>query len=90
MSGPCREALAGGEELGKVVAFLGNKKSSDLHVLGVEVLGLCLQAADSMTLLHTSGCLQLLLAHITDSADPNMKRNATLALARAATDGEVL
>ncbi len=74
--------------MGKLVAFLGDKTSAELHVFGVEVLGLSLQAADSMTLLHSSGCLQLLLSHITDSTDPNMKRKATLTLATAATDGK--
>ena len=88
LTGPSREALAGGEDLAKLVEFLGDKKSTDLHVLGVEVLGLCLYAADSMTILHSSGLLQQLLTYITDSNDPNMKKQATLTLARIATDGE--
>ena len=70
------------------MAFLGDKKCSDLHVLAVEVLGLCLETSASMTLLQSSGNLQQLLAHIADSTDPLMKKNATNTLARAAKDCE--
>lgn len=85
---PSRETVSSGDDLPKLVAFLGDKKSSNLHVLTVEVLGLCLGDASSMTLLQSSGCLQQLMGHIADSTEPLMKKNATNTLARAADDGE--
>ena len=70
------------------MSFLGTKDCSDLHVLGVSVLSLCLEDAQSMVALQSSGCLQQLLTHITESVSPDMKRHAAKALAKAATNGE--
>ena len=70
------------------MTFLGNKDCSDLHVLAVSVLSLCLDDAESMVALQSSGCLQQLLQHITNSSSPEMKRHAAKTLAKAATNSE--
>lgn len=88
LSANCRKAVVDGDGLVKLVSFLGNKDCSDLHVLAVSVLSLCLDDAESMVALQSSGCLQQLLQHITSSTSPDMKRHAARALAKAATDSE--
>ena len=80
----CRKAVVNGDGLAKIVSFLGNKDFADLHVLAVSVLSLCLEDAESMVALQSSDCLQQLLQHIRDSSDPEMKGNASKALAKAA------
>lgn len=84
----CRKAVVEGDGLAKLVSFLGNKEYADLHVLGVSVLSLCLEDAESMVALQGSGCLQQLLQHITESNSADMKRHAAKALATAATNCE--
>ena len=80
----CRQSVVSSDGLGKLVSFLGNKGCSDLHALGVSVLALCLDDAESMVALQSSGCLQQLLSHITESSSHDMKRHAANALAKAA------
>lgn len=80
--------VAGGEGISKLVALLGDKDCTDLHVLAVEVLGLCLEDTDSMSILQGSGCLQQLLCHITESTNQQMKKHTTNTLASAASNGE--
>ena len=82
----CRKAVVNGDGLAKIVLFLGNKDCSDLHVLAVSVLSLCLEDAQSMVALQSSDCLQQLLQHIADSSSPDMKCQAAKALAKAATN----
>ena len=84
----CRQSVVSGDGLAKLVSFLGNKDYSDLHVLGVSVLSLCLEDAQSMVALQSSGCLQQLLTHISESNSPDMKRHAANALAKAAKNCE--
>lgn len=72
-----------------MVALLGEESYADLHVLAVEVLGMCLGDTDSMSVLQGSGCLQQLLAHITDSSSQLMKKHAIITLASAASDCEL-
>ena len=87
--GPSRQVVADGEGLKKLVGLLGQKECADLHVLGVEVLGLCLGDTDSMFVLQGSGCLHQLVSNITDSSNPLMKKHATSTLASAASNGEL-
>lgn len=84
----CRKAIVDGDGLEKLVSFLGNKDCSDLHVLALSVLSLCLDDAESMVALQSSGCLQQLLQHITSSTSPDMKQHAARTLAKAATNSE--
>ena len=84
----CRKAVVDGDGLAKLVSFLGNNDYSDLHVLAVSVLSLCLNDAESMVALQSSGCLQQLLQHITSATTPDMKKHAARALAKAATNSE--
>ena len=84
----CRKAVVSGDGLTKLVTFLGNKDCSDLHVLAMSVLSLCLDDAESMVALQSSGYLQQLLQHITESNSPDMKKHAAKALAKAATNSE--
>lgn len=86
IAAPSRQVVAGGEGISRLVALLGNKECSDLHVLTVEVLGLCLGDTDSMSILQGSGCLHQLLSHITDSPNQQMKKHATNTLASAASN----
>lgn len=89
-SGPSRQVVANGEGLGKLVELLGDKDCADLHMLAVEVLGLCLADTNSMSVLQGSGCLHKLLSHISDSSNQQMKKHATNTLARAASDRECI
>lgn len=82
--------VAEGEGLKRLVALLGEKECADLHVLGVEVLGLCLGDTSSMSVLQGSGCLHQLISHITESSSQEMKQHATRTLATAASDGETV
>lgn len=68
------------------MAFLGEKVCADLHVQAVEIVGLCLGDASTLSALQGSGCLEQLLSHITESTDPVMKKTATETLASAAGD----
>ena len=90
LAAPSRQVVAGGEGLSKLVSLLGEESYADIHVLAVEVLGLCLGDTDSMSILQGSGCLQQLLAHITDSSSQLMKKAAIITLASAATDSELV
>lgn len=78
--------VAGGEGISRLVALLGEKDCADLHVLAVEVLGLCLGDTDSMSILQGSGCLQQLLTHISESSSQQMKKHTTNTLASAASN----
>lgn len=88
MTGPSRQVVADGEGLKKLVALLGDQDCADLHVLGVEVLGLCLGDTNSMSVLQGSGCLHQLISNITESSNQQMKKQATSTLASAASNGE--
>lgn len=90
LAAPSRQVVAGGEGLSKLVALLGEESYADLHVLAVEVLGLCLGDTDSMSIMQGSGCLHQLLAHITDSSSQLMKKHAIITLASAASDCKLL
>lgn len=89
MTAPSREVVAGGEGISRLVSLLGEKDCVDLHVLAVEVLGLCLGDTDSMSILQGSGCLQQLLSHISDSPSQQMKKHVTNTLASAACNCEL-
>ncbi len=69
------------------MALLGDKDCVDLHVLAMEVLGLCLGDTDSMSILQGSGCLGQFLTHVSDSSSQQMKTHATNTLATAASNG---
>ena len=88
VTGPSREVVASGEGISRLVSLLGDKDCIDLHVLVVEVLGLCLGDTDSMSILQGSGCLQQLLSHISDSPSQQMKKHVTNTLASAASNCE--
>ena len=82
----CRKAVVNSDGLASIVSFLGNKDCSDLHVLCVSVLSLCLEDAESMVALQSSDCLQQLLQNITGSSSADMKSQAAKALAKTATN----
>jgi hypothetical protein len=89
VAAPSRQVVSGGEGITRLVALLGEKECTDLHVLAVEVLGLCLGDTDSMSILQGSGCLQQLLVHIADSPNQQMKKYTTSTLASAASNREL-
>ena len=86
-SAPSRQVIAGGEGISRLVGLLGDKECFDLHVLTMEVLGLCLADTDSMSILQGSGCLGQFLTHVSDSSSQQMKTHAANTLAVAATNG---
>lgn len=82
----CRNAFRECDGLTQLVAFIGKKEYSSLHNQAVEVLALCLEDTVNMVAIQSSGCLKQLLTSVTESTVPEMKRNAALALAKAANN----
>ena len=72
----CRKSVISGDGLAKIVYFLGQKDTSDLHAQAVAVLVLCLEEADCLVALQSSDCLQQLLSNIKESSNQDMKRNS--------------
>lgn len=59
-----------------MILYHSQQDWSDLHVLAVGVLSLCLLAEGGMEALHSSDCLQKLLSGIRESSLPSVQAKA--------------
>nr|XP_021140987.1 armadillo repeat-containing protein 3 isoform X6 [Columba livia] len=70
-------------------AVRGLNEFSDLHVEALAVLGNCLEDVHALQLLQQTGGLKKLLSFVGVSTVPDIQKNATKAIAKAAYDSEI-
>ncbi|XP_064906856.1 armadillo repeat-containing protein 3 isoform X3 [Columba livia] len=72
-----------------LLKILETNEFSDLHVEALAVLGNCLEDVHALQLLQQTGGLKKLLSFVGVSTVPDIQKNATKAIAKAAYDSEI-